>query len=329
MMQECEWTPYNTFNHDIKGSFWSIIFNHCDCRVHQNYIWEKLSEEYLSFSNFIEFGEVLSCKIYFQGQNKHFVYDQLVLSNEEIILYKVRHGSVDESVFSKFLDTAGWTWIEISITEQFTLKYWNTTALEYTMDQTVDQLFLHGSNISVCKEKSPTWIVDKEISVTIPLQPSRQVENPSVRNIHVLNLKLQSYNDFTPCIAVGSNKTCLEEVKLLELSPSQERMLDLHLELVTGFIHIYKKIGGKQENIAIFPKQGMKFIELTSSNSNFSATLNVFGEPKSSFQTPVRENGFNVKKFEEPFDYGKIGYIFIGIVIGIVICGSVFIVILR
>ncbi|CAL4066104.1 unnamed protein product [Meganyctiphanes norvegica] len=216
--------------------------------------------------------------------------------------------------------------MEISMTSnQFSLKYWNTTALEYTVDQPVDKLFLHGSNISICRDKLPIWIVDRELSVTIPLQPSRQVENPSVRNIHVLNL--QSYNDFTPCIAVAGNKTCLEEVKLLEPSPSQERMLDLHLELVTGFIHIYKEIGGKQENIAIFPKQGMKFIELTSNNSNFSATLNVFGEPKSSFHSIITENGFNAKNVEEPFDYGKIGYIFIGIGIGIAIC--VFIVILR
>ncbi|CAL4134645.1 unnamed protein product, partial [Meganyctiphanes norvegica] len=124
-----------------------------DCRVHQKHIWENLTKEDLTFIAFIEYGEVLSCKITFQGQNKHFVYDRLVISHEEVKLHKVRNGNVNKTTSNKFIDTAGWTRIEISMTtNQFTLKYWNNTCLEYTVDQPVDKLFLHGSNISICKD---------------------------------------------------------------------------------------------------------------------------------------------------------------------------------
>ncbi|CAL4107432.1 unnamed protein product, partial [Meganyctiphanes norvegica] len=122
-----------------------------DCQVHQNYKPENWPREALSFLSFIEYGEGLTCKIAFKGQDIDLVYDQLVLSHEKVKLYKIRNGILHESTLNNFLDVAGWTEIEISMsTNQLILKFWNTTALNYTVDQQVDKLYVYGSNITVC-----------------------------------------------------------------------------------------------------------------------------------------------------------------------------------
>ncbi|CAL4246825.1 unnamed protein product, partial [Meganyctiphanes norvegica] len=127
---------------------------------------------------------------------------------------------------------------------------------------------------------SPTWIVEKGLSAIIPLEPSRQDVNPLMKRTHVVTL--WSDDDFTPCYVIDGHQTCLtlkEDInpfrRTLEQSPLRTRKMDLYLELVTVYINIYKKVEGEREDITSFPKQGVKFIELTSENTNFSVSLNI------------------------------------------------------
>ncbi|CAL4066206.1 unnamed protein product [Meganyctiphanes norvegica] len=327
LIVELVYAAHISNNKDDKLSAIQGGAEHTDCQVQEMYIAKNWPEEAVRFLTFIEYGEILSCKISFQDQNSDLVYDQLILLQEGIKLYKIRNGIVIETTLSKFLDIAGWTRIEISMSNQlFTLKYWDTTALSYTTDKPVDKLFVHGSNITVCREDTPTWAMEKGLSAIIPLEPSRQVVNPLNKRKHTLTI--QAHDDFTPCIAVGGNKTCLEQEKIeptfshnLKPSPLQPRVLDLYLEVVTGSIIVYKETGGKRTYIASFPKQGKKFIEVMCDDSNFSVTLNAFGRTNSSSHSIVRETSVTIGlPDDEPFDYGKIGYIFIGIGIGISIC---------
>ncbi|CAL4068575.1 unnamed protein product, partial [Meganyctiphanes norvegica] len=123
-----------------------------ECQVHKIYKPEICwPGKPLRFLAFIEYGEPISCSITFQEQNPDFVYDKIIVSHNGIRIYKIRNGYVEENIVSKFLDTAGWTWIEVSMKkEEFVLNYWNTTALNYTVDYSVNKLTVHGSNITVC-----------------------------------------------------------------------------------------------------------------------------------------------------------------------------------
>ncbi|CAL4161989.1 unnamed protein product, partial [Meganyctiphanes norvegica] len=166
-----------------------------ECQVHKTYTPEVCwPGEPLRFLTFIEYQEPFSFSIKFQEQDKDFVYDKLMVSNEGIKMYKIRNGNVNENMTSKYQNIAGWTWIVVSVIEkQFVMKYWNDTALSYKVDYPVSKLTVQGSNITVCKEQSPTWIIENGKVVKIPLEPSGEAVNRFIKRTYLLNLTSNEY----------------------------------------------------------------------------------------------------------------------------------------
>lgn len=260
-----------------------------DCQVDNKYGDKNWSGESLAFMVYVEENEdtaAVAFSITFDNKDIYSVRDKLILSQKENEIHEYRNGDVTSQNLKTNIDISGWTQMEIFMIDQKVIvKYMDFTALNHTVNLSVKGVVIHGSNISVCDEKTPTYLVKTNISSMIPLVPSRQAVYPSWNRIY--HLTLLSADKFTPCFSIGEDRTCLTEGnnKIIrsanfEMSHSTTQKLEMFLELIPGYINIYQEVDGEKVNVIRFHKQGNKFIVVSSVKNDFSVSMDIFPQPK-------------------------------------------------
>lgn len=269
-----------------------------DCQVNKKYEDSHWSGEPIPFMVYVEEEEdagAVSFSITYDGKDITLFRDKSILSQKENKVYEYRNGNIEEKSLETYIDVSGWTQMEISMNGQHLIvKVMGIVVLNHTASFPVKGLVIHGKHITICEDNSPTWLVKTADFARIPLEPSRQVVDHSGNRTYVLTLR--SEDEFTPCIGIGENRKCLTQESRTESG------FVLYLEVITGYIYVFLKIGEKRENLINIYKQEMKFIEVSSNTNSFSASLKVFTLDS---VTTVNSN------------YGKVIYLYLGLGISI------------